>query len=204
MPWKERTKAMIRGEFVRRVLEGKETKSALCREYGIIRPTGDKWIKRHLNGEGLADRSREPKRRANRTPTEMEEQIIELRTRYPKCGSKKLKRMLEDRQIANVPCAATVNNILRRHEMITAEASKAATPGKRFEMAAPNDMWQSDCKGHFLLLSGEECHPLNIIDDHSRYCLYSEAMTNETFESFQPVLIRLFVTYGMPPILSLR
>lgn len=198
MPWKERTKAMIRGEFVRRVLEGRETKSALCREYGISRPTGDKWIKRYMQGEGLEDRSREPLRQANRIPQSMEEQIIQLRHQYPKCGSKKLKRMLEDRQVPDVPCAATVNNVLRRHELITAEASKAATPYKRFVMPNANDMWQSDYKGHFPLLNGDECHPLNIIDDHSRYCLCSEAMVNETFESFQPVLIRLFVAYGMP------
>jgi transposase-like protein len=33
-----------REEFVNRVLSQEKTKSALCREYGISRPTGDKWI----------------------------------------------------------------------------------------------------------------------------------------------------------------
>lgn len=65
-------------------------------------------------------------------------------------------------------------------------------------MAEPNDMWQTDYKGHFPLQDGEECHPLNILDDHSRFCLCSEALGNETFESFQPVLLRLFRTYGLP------
>lgn len=34
-----------RMEFVQRVMHKEKSKSALCREYGISRVTGDKWIK---------------------------------------------------------------------------------------------------------------------------------------------------------------
>lgn len=45
MPWEERnvTKTMLRKEFVERVLAHEKSKTALCHEYGISRPTGDKW-----------------------------------------------------------------------------------------------------------------------------------------------------------------
>jgi len=48
----------------------------------------------------------------------------------------------------------------------------------RFEHAAPNDLWQMDFKGNFALRSGR-CHPLTVLDDHSRYksCLQSAAMS---------------------------
>jgi len=51
---------MNRAEFVKRAIAQEKSKSALCREYGISRPTGDKWIKRFLAGEGYEDQSRAP------------------------------------------------------------------------------------------------------------------------------------------------
>ena len=41
MAWEERTVEQMREEFVRRVLAQEQSKAALCREYGISRPTGD-------------------------------------------------------------------------------------------------------------------------------------------------------------------
>ena len=55
MPWKEKGLETMRKEFVERVLAQEKSKSALCREYGISRPTGDKWISRYLEGTSLGD-----------------------------------------------------------------------------------------------------------------------------------------------------
>ena len=57
MPWKEKGLETMRKDFVERVLAHEKSKSALCREYGISRPTGDKWIARYLAGEKLEDLS---------------------------------------------------------------------------------------------------------------------------------------------------
>ena len=51
MAWEERTVEHMREEFVRRVLAKEASKAALCREYGISRPTGDKWLQRYLDGD---------------------------------------------------------------------------------------------------------------------------------------------------------
>ena len=72
MPWKEQRLETMREEFVKRVLAHEKSKSALCREYGISRPTGDKWIARYLAGEKLLDLSRAPKSRPNKTDSEIE------------------------------------------------------------------------------------------------------------------------------------
>lgn len=79
MPWKERTVSQVREEFVKRVLAQEATKSALCREYGISRPTGDKWIARYLAGETLDDRRRVPKRSPGKTVEETETLIVQYR-----------------------------------------------------------------------------------------------------------------------------
>lgn len=71
MPWRYETVSQTRKEFVERVLRKEKSKSALCREYGISRPTGDKWINRYLNGESLKDRSRKPFKTANKISEDM-------------------------------------------------------------------------------------------------------------------------------------
>ena len=55
MPWEEKVIVTMREEFVKRVLSHEKSKAELCREYGISRPTGDKWIERYLNGQPLCD-----------------------------------------------------------------------------------------------------------------------------------------------------
>jgi len=198
MAWEERTVEQMREEFARRVLAQERSKAALCREYGISRPTGDKWIERFQQGEAMTNRSRAPKSVPGRIPAELEAEIVQLRKCYPAIGAVKLRRMMEDQGRANLPCARTFNNIFQRHDLIGQEESAAATPLQRFEKASPNKMWQADFKGHFRMENGYRCHPLNILDDCSRFNLCIEALTNETFEAVKPVVERLFLEYGLP------
>lgn len=188
----------MREEFARRVLAQERSKAALCREYGISRPTGDKWLERFQNGESMSDRSRAPKTVPGRIAPELEDEIVSLRRKHPAIGAVKLRKMLLDEGRTNLPCARSFNNIFHRHGLIEREASLAATPYERFEKAVPNEMWQADFKGHFAMMNGVRCHPLNILDDHSRFNLCVEALEGETFETVKPVMERLFREYGLP------
>lgn len=201
MPWEEKTVEETREEFVRRCLAKEKNKSTLCREYGISRPTGDKWIKRSQSGEALADKSRAPFKHPNRTADEIEAKILELRCKHPAIGAVKLRKMLERQGERNLPCNSTVNAILKRNGCITAEASEAATPYKRFEKQQPNEMWQTDFKGDFLLADGERCFPLCVLDDCSRYNLCIDAKKNQRRETVVQSFERLFCEYGLPKIL---
>lgn len=198
MPWEERKVSQVREEFVKRVLAQEASKSALCREYGISRPTGDKWIARYQAGEALEDRRRTPIQSPGRTIAEVEELIIQYRRKHPAIGATKIRRILENEGHQGLPCVSTINRILDRNHLITREAKLAAEPIQRFEKAKPNEMWQADYKGHFAMGDGRRCHPLNIIDDCSRFNLCCEAQFSETFEEIQPVMIRLFQEYGLP------
>lgn len=198
MPWEERKVSQVREEFVKRVLAQEASKSALCREYGISRPTGDKWIARYQAGELLEDRKRTPIQSPGKTATEMEALIIHYRKAHPAIGAKKIRRILENQGYQALPCVSTINRILDRNHLITREASVAVTPTQRFEKLRPNEMWQADYKGHFAMNDGRRCHPLNIIDDYSRFNLCCEAQYSETFEEIKPVMTRLFQEYGLP------
>ena len=111
MPWKESYKTMLRKEFVEAVLGGKLTKSQACREFGISRPTGDKWIARALAGESMEDRSRAPFRTANRIPKDMEELIVSYRKLYPALGALKIHKIMEDEKKTNLPSPSTFNAV---------------------------------------------------------------------------------------------
>ena len=198
MPWTERTVMEMREEFVRRVQAKEKSKAALCREYNISRPTGDKWLQRYADGESLDDRSRAPHKQAGKTAPEVEEYIVNYRQRYPAIGAVKLHKMLENEGYTQLPSPRTVNNILKRNGLISREASLAATPVQRFEKDRGNEMWQSDFKGHFAMRNGQRCHPLNINDDSTRFNLCCEALAGETFDEVKPVMERLFRENGLP------
>ena len=198
MPWKEKRVAQMREDFVKQALAGVKTKSELCREYGISRPTGDKWISRYLDGETLADKSRRPHFVPQKTSSDVEKLIVDYRRDHPAIGAVKIHRILTDKGYTDLPCAKTVNNIFKRNGLITTQDSRAATPMIRFEKSRPNEMWQADYKGYFRLKNGQRCHPLNVIDDHSRYCLCSKPQYSETFQEIRPVMIDLFEEFGLP------
>ena len=160
-----------REEFVLAVEAGNRTISELCREFGISRKTGYKWINRSALGQQLCDQSRCPHRQPSKTGRDTEELILEMRTAHPAWGGKKIKAVLESAGYIGIPSAKTCGNILRRYGLIDPAESQKHTAFQRFQRENCNDLWQIDFKGDFLLLDGSRCYPLDILDDHSRYCI---------------------------------
>jgi transposase InsO family protein len=54
-----------------------------------------------------------------------------------------------------------------------------------------------DFKGHFATAQGR-CHPLTVLDDHSRYALGLEACADERTATVKERLTRIFRRYGLP------
>ena len=195
MPWKDKTVEELRKEFVEAAQDCSNF-SSLCREFGITRATGYKWLERYENNESLSDRSRRPKITANKTPEAIETRIIEARTVHPGWGAKKIKVSLENKGI-EMPCVKTVNNILNRYGCISKEESLKHKAFTRFEKERCNEMWQTDFKGEFKMQDGNYCFPLDIFDDHSRFVIRikpSESTSNLVLPTFREA----FYEYGMP------
>jgi hypothetical protein len=91
----------------------------------------------------------------------------------------------------------TITEILRRHGKLEDHKSEHPGPFQRFERAHPNELWQMDFKGHFPMACGR-CHPLTVLDDHSRYSLGIEACKNEQDVTVRDRLTTLFRRYGLP------
>ncbi len=68
MPWKETELVNLRAQFVEAAEAHLFDMTTLCKEYGISRPTGYKWLRRHEDDgdDDLADRSRAPHNLPNR------------------------------------------------------------------------------------------------------------------------------------------
>ncbi|RYG56008.1 MAG: IS481 family transposase, partial [Alphaproteobacteria bacterium] len=192
MPWSQTTLREHREEFVRLARQPDANVSELCRRFGISRKTGYKWLGR----EDGQDRSRRPDTSPTRTPAEQEAQIVAVRAEHPAWGARKIACILK-RDHGVELATSTVNSVLQRNGLIKPEASRAATAWQRFEHDAPNALWQIDFKGHFPMRSGR-CHPLTVLDDHSRFNIVLKAMDNERRAPVQQALQAAFERYGMP------
>lgn len=196
MPWREVSKMDERFEFVRLALQEGVNRRELCRRFGIHPDTGYKWIRRGLAGETLTDRCRRPLRSPARTAPAIEQVIVSVRDAHPAWGARKIERVME-REGIDSPAVSTVHEVLRRHGRIVSPAGGVAAT-LRFEKALPNQLWQMDFKGHMPLADGRRCHPLTMVDDHSRYALCLKACANEQRPDVQRHLTDTFRRYGLP------
>ena len=200
MPWKETTTMSMRIEFIKLAKQDGANISELCRRFGISRKTGYKWLKRNREGgdSGLADRSRRPHHSPGRSSGETETMVVDVRRAHPVWGGRKIKAYLENKRQTGVPSASTITEILRRNDQIEAEEALKHKSFQRFEMEQPNQLWQMDFKGYFLLGEGGYCHPLTVLDDHSRFLLGLKACSNETRQTVQEQLTSIFRCFGLP------
>jgi transposase InsO family protein len=198
MPWSEVSIMGLRLEFVRLAGQEGANLSALCRRFGISRPTGYKWLRRaRVEPAELGERSRRPRHSPSRTDAAVEAEVVALRDAHPCWGGRKLARRLRDRGGAAVPSPSTITTILRRHGRLEPGESAKHTAFVRFEHAAPNALWQMDFKGHFAC-GGGRCHPLTVLDDHARFALCLAACADQRGATVRTRLVATFERYGLP------
>jgi transposase InsO family protein len=188
-------------EFVQLARQPGANIRALCRQFHVAPATAYKWLNRfESSGEaGLADISRVPHTSPLRSSAQLEAKILALNAANPHWGSRKLQALLSSDQVK--PHHSTIDAILHRHgRYVDHPPGESQAARLRFEHEAPNDLWQMDFKGHFALSGGgsTRCHPLTILDDHSRFSLCLLACPYERFVSVQAALIATFRAYGMP------
>lgn len=198
MPWHEVSTMSLRSEFVMLASAREANIAELCRRFGVSRKSGYKWLRRYAKAgaAGLADHSRRPRHSPTRTAAQIEAAAIDLRVRRH-WGARKIRRRLLDLGHAGVPAASTISTILKRHGLIDAEEAHKHRAFQRFEQPASNALWQMDFKGHFALAESR-CHPLTVLDDHSRFAVALRACANERGSTVQQELTQSFRRYGLP------
>lgn len=203
MTWKVIDAMSQKREFVELAgCEGANV-SELCRRFGIARKTGYKWLGRvRTEGPaGLQERSRRPLHMPVKTVAAIERLVLEVREQHPAWGGRKIRARLEALGHTGLPAASTITAILHRHGRITTAATQARQPFQRFERPAPNDLWQIDFKGEFPMTNRQDCYPLTILDDYSRYAVCLSACAGPDHDTVKDRLQAVFRQYGLPQAL---
>ena len=202
MPWKECKPMDERLKFVARYLDGEKI-SALCREFGISRPTGYKIINRYkeLGLDGLEDRSRRPYRHANQLPFQVERTILSIKREYPSWGARKIRdKLLREFPQIQPPAKSTVHAVLDRNGLVGRRKRRRyrAEGMPLSDASKPNELWCADYKGEFMLGNHRYCYPLTITDYRSRYLLACEGLESTKSPFAFTVFERVFKEFGVP------
>ncbi len=182
--------------------------SEICREFGISRTNGYKWLCRYETDgvSGLGDRSRRP-HRVMGTDGETVLRLIELRREHPKWGPKKLRKLLETGGLdVVVPSVKTISRILDRAGEPRVRSLKrrlhlVLRHHQGLAMEGPNDVWTVDFKGWWRTVDGRRYEPLTIRDGFSRFILCLQMLETLAAEVVRPVFLRLFKTVGLPKVI---
>ncbi len=163
----------LKKEFVLAAMSPGANVAQLCRQYGISRNNGYKWIRRfEADGEvGLEERSRRP-RNISSTDGETVVRLIELRRRYP-WGARKLRQLLSAEISKGLPSVKTVARILDRvgEPRVRKRNRRLRVVAREHEplaVNAPNDVWTVDFKGWWRTRDGKRFEPLTVRDAFSR------------------------------------
>lgn len=184
------------------VLEGRSY-GEVARAHGVSKSWVAKLVWRFKAGgyEAITPRARIAKTIPNRTSTAVQDQIIELRKRLLEAGfdggahtiSHHLALITE-----HVPSVSTIHRVLVRRGFVTPEPHKRPRSSwHRFEADLPNECWQSDVT-HWRLADDSEVEIINFIDDYSRLCLASTAVTLATAPLAVDVFKQAISRHGEP------
>jgi transposase InsO family protein len=196
MPWKALSMSESRAAFVALVRSHTVSFAAACRQFGIARKTGYKWLRRATDQpfQPLVDRSRRPQTSPAQTRSDIEQAVLQLRQQFG-WGARKLHALLRRQGLA-VPSPRTITAILHRHQQIMPRVSEPPAV-QRFERAAANDLWQLDFKGP-LAFQRRKLHLFSVLDDHARFALSSDLVADKTMATAWESLWRLFGEVGLP------
>lgn len=184
------------------VLEGRG-----AREVAQAHGVGKSWIyeliRRYREGgyEALEPRSRRPRSCKHATPEEVVQAVIVLRERLASeghdCGPATMAYHLAQ-EIERVPSVSTIWRILKREGLIVPQPQKKPRSSLiRFQAELPNEMWQTDIT-HWQLADGEHVEIMNMIDDHSRLFLASQAFSTVKAANVVDVFQEAASLHGLP------
>nr|WP_242515930.1 integrase core domain-containing protein [Sorangium cellulosum] len=190
--------------FIVAAKDGDENFSELCRQFGISRKTGYKWLDRYdEHGPcGLQARAPIAHQHPHRTPDAVVDVILKARKEHPFWGPKKLRAFIAERHPEfEMPAASTIGELLKQHGLIRPRRRRprAPLPGSPIQPSdRPNALWCADFKGHFALGDRSRCHPLTLTDRYSRYLLKCEALPEPTTKLSRVQFEHAFREFGLP------
>jgi transposase InsO family protein len=184
------------------LVEGR-SKSEVARTYGVSRRWVITLVQRYVaDGDaGLEPRSRRPRRSPNRTPDDVENEIIAIRKELAKAGHEAGAATIAfhlERRHGHAPAVSTIWRVLVARGFVIPQPHKRPKSSYvRFAAEQPNERWQADIT-HWALANGAGVEILNLIDDHSRLCPSSTARPVFKARDVDTAFRQAADTYGDP------
>lgn len=179
--------------------------SAVCRRFGISRQSFYERAGR-VRVEGVAgfeERSRRPHSVPNRSRSDVEEAVVELRKQLFDDGHDHGAATIQwhlgrdPRFKRRVPSKATVHRILVRRGFVTPQPQKRPKSSwRRFEAPAPNEWWQIDAIDWVIATGAVRI--FNVLDDHSRLACRCRAVSEATSEEAWTTFCQAAQLWGLP------
>ena len=162
-----------------------ETVTEVAARFGVRRQTVHEWLAKYEAGglQRLSDRSHPPVSCPHQMTSVVEVAVIELRRAHPSWGPRRLHYELGRRELvaeSELPSESAIYRCLVRHSLIDPGGRRAREEHwRRWERGRPNELWQMDTVGGFLIADGTKAKALTGIDDHSRFCVSAFLMRRE-------------------------
>jgi transposase InsO family protein len=150
--------------------------------------------------DALEPKSRAPHRVANKTPIEIEDQLVAMRKKLDEDGldAGPASIAFHLRALDGLPCESTIWRILKGRGFIIDDPSKAPKgAGKRFSAERANECWQLDDTA-WELTNATPVKIFNVVDDHSRLLVASVAMATCTGAQALAALLAAAPVLGLP------
>src|SRR6267378_3892298 len=199
---REMSVAEQRYKAVLAVIADGRTVTEVARDWGVSRQTMHDWLARYeAQGlEGLNNRSHRPAHSPRQMPAVWQAKVLEVRRAKPYWGARRLALELTRKGGAEPPLSeSAVYRCLVRAGVIEPQQRRwRRKTWKRWERAAPMELWQLDTVGGFLLADGTTAKALTGVDDHSRFCISARLMARERTQSVCDGFSSALRTYGVP------
>jgi transposase InsO family protein len=170
-------------------------------DWGISRRTMHRWLARYEGDglEGLNDRSRRPAHCPHQTSPAVEAMVLEMRRAHSYWGARRIALELARKRVEPAPSESAVYRCLVRAAVIDPMTRRRRRETwKRWERAAPMELWQLDLVHGFLLADGTSAKALTGIDDHSRFCVSARLMTRERTQAVCDGFSSALKAHGVP------
>ena len=168
---------------------------------GVSRQTVHAWLGKYESGglEGLVDGSHRPRGCPHQMSAVTEAAVLEARRAHPSWGPRRIAVVINQRLGVGSVTESSVYRCLRRAGLVEPDGRRRRRrEWKRWERGQPNELWQMDTVGGFLLADGSHAKALTGVDDHSRFCVSAKLMARERTQPVCDGLTAALRCYGVP------
>ena len=188
------------------ILESKKNIKLACNHAGVVRQTFHRWYNKFKNSNydiyALKNKSRRPHKSPNKTPTDVEDELLKLRKDNADKFGKYVAKLYKNKTGNNI-AGSTVDAIFSRRNVVKSRKKPKPNPHtRRYAMKNPLERVQMDSVGLEIEDSnGNKVCAISAIDDCSRFVFLDICHTKGAIEA-RDALKKFIKDVGKPKLVQ--